>query len=284
MVALAALGAYGYKYVGFSDDYRVFFAPENPDLIAHDALQRTYINVDTVNFVLKPKDGSSILTREHLAAIWELTEAAWQIPYTVRVDSLSNYQHTRAEADDLIVEDLVPDPQALDEERVALVREVAMTEPALFKRHISADGTTTSIIATLQIAEDVENVQVMLAPEVHAVAEEFREAHPDLRLAIGGHVMMSTAFFEVTNADVGTLFPLMFLFLAITLMLFLRSFFGALAGMIVVLLSVLAAMGTHFFFGVKLTPVSGSAPVIILTVAVADSIHLLVSMGKAMAR
>ena len=42
-----------------------------------------------------------------MAAVEELTEAAWQIPYTIRVDSVSNFQHTYATEDDLIVEDLV---------------------------------------------------------------------------------------------------------------------------------------------------------------------------------
>ena len=61
------------------------------------------------------------------AAVW-LTEAGWQAPYSRRVDSLANFQHTTAEGDDLYVRDLVdrqePDPSrsAVANPRRRLVR------------------------------------------------------------------------------------------------------------------------------------------------------------------
>ena len=42
-----------------------------------------------------------------LEAVEELTEGAWQIPFALRVDSITNFQHTWADGDELIVEDLV---------------------------------------------------------------------------------------------------------------------------------------------------------------------------------
>ena len=61
-------------------------------------------------FVLAPADGM-VFTPETLSAVEWLTEQAWQIPYSIRVDSVTNFQHTYAEGDDLIVEDLVMDAQ-----------------------------------------------------------------------------------------------------------------------------------------------------------------------------
>ena len=37
----------------------------------------------------------------------EATEDAWQIPHSTRVDGITNFQHTWADGDELIVEDLV---------------------------------------------------------------------------------------------------------------------------------------------------------------------------------
>ncbi|NIR95563.1 MAG: hypothetical protein GWO08_18565, partial [Gammaproteobacteria bacterium] len=42
-------------------------------------------------------------------------------------------------------------------------------------------------------------------------------------------------------------------------------------------MSIVVAMGTIVWFGVEITPVMGGAPAIILTLAVADSIHLLIT-------
>lgn len=58
---------------------------------------------------IEPRQGG-VSTAETMKIVKELTEASWQIPYSIRVDSVTNYQHTRAEEDDLIVADLVKNP------------------------------------------------------------------------------------------------------------------------------------------------------------------------------
>jgi len=80
----------------FDTDYRIFFSEANPQLIAFENLQDTYTKNDNVLFVLAPKDGQ-IFTNQTLDAIEWLTKEAWQIPYSNRVDSISNFQHTYAE-------------------------------------------------------------------------------------------------------------------------------------------------------------------------------------------
>ena len=52
---------------------------------------------------MAPK-GGSVFTREALGAIEELTEALWRVPKSIRVDSLTNYNHSQAVGDDLSVE------------------------------------------------------------------------------------------------------------------------------------------------------------------------------------
>ena len=98
---IAAMGA-GARYLTFTSDYRVFFGDDNPQLVAFDSLQDTYSRNDNAMFVLAPEDGD-VFTRETLAAVAWLTERAWQTPYSIRVESLTNYQHTSAVGDDLQV-------------------------------------------------------------------------------------------------------------------------------------------------------------------------------------
>ena len=66
---------------------------------ASDQLEKTYTQDDNVIFLLIPQDGD-VFTRKTLAAVEELTKMAWQLPYSLRVDSLSNFQHTSAEGDE----------------------------------------------------------------------------------------------------------------------------------------------------------------------------------------
>ncbi len=282
VLALAVWAAAGNQYRAFSNDYRVFFDAQNPDLLAHEMMERTYVAADVISFVIKPQDGTDMFTPDHLRSIQELTELAWQIPFVVRVDSLSNYQHTAAEGDDLLVDDLIPEGVEFTPERIAEIRRIAMAEPQLFRRAISEDGTATSVVATLEVPEEGVNMQTVIVPKVDEIQNSFREAHPDLRLSTTGQLMMSLWFFRVTQSDLSTLFPIMILILAVSMALLLRSFLASGVAIVTVLLSVLSAMGLWFYLGVKLTPASGSVAVIIVTVAVADAIHLLVTIGKEM--
>ena len=121
--------ASGAKNLGFDTNYRVFFSDENPQLQAFDELQRVYTKTDNIMFVLKPKEGD-VFQSNVLKAVRELTEESWKIRNSTRVDSLSNYQHTYAEGDDLTVIDLIED----DNPDIPFIRDVAMNEPLLLNK------------------------------------------------------------------------------------------------------------------------------------------------------
>ncbi|MCZ6767826.1 MAG: RND family transporter, partial [Acidobacteria bacterium] len=79
---------------------------KNPQLKVLEAYEDTYTKDKNAFIAVEAKE-SDLFTPETLAAIEELTEAAWQIPYSRRVDSITNFQHTWADGDDLVVEKLV---------------------------------------------------------------------------------------------------------------------------------------------------------------------------------
>ncbi|MGB0958247.1 MAG: RND family transporter, partial [Litorivicinus sp.] len=94
LTIIATLGlTAGGQFLYFDTDYRTFFGKDNPQLNAFESLQQTYTKIDNVNFAIDPLSGKAN-DPEVLAAIETLTLEAWQLPYSIRVDSLSNYQHT----------------------------------------------------------------------------------------------------------------------------------------------------------------------------------------------
>ena len=82
IAATVAAGS-GARFLEFTTDYRVFFSKENPQLRAFEELQDVYSKNDNVLFVIAPKDGK-VFTRDTLATVEWLTEAAWQLPYSSR--------------------------------------------------------------------------------------------------------------------------------------------------------------------------------------------------------
>jgi predicted RND superfamily exporter protein len=285
-IVVAAVAASGIRYIYFDSDYRAFFGKHNPQLRAFETLQNTYTKTDNVLFILAPTDGN-VFTADTLAAVFDLTEAAWQIPYSIRVDSLTNFQHTEAEGDDLIVADLVPDTRDLGPEQLARIRRIALHEPLLLHRLISPSGHVTGVNVTIQLPDPAEQSGEEIADIVdHArgLAERVRAEHPDIVLHLTGMAVMNNAFPEVSLHDQRTLVPLMLGVAMIVLLLMLRSVAATVATLLVIALSVLTAMGLAGWLGIGLTPPSAQAPTIVLTLAVADCVHVLISFLHAMRR
>lgn len=103
------LCGYGAMTLRFTNDYRIFFSDKNPQLKAFDEFQAIYGKQDSILIAVESKTGS-IFNAETLTAIQALTEQSWQTPYSTRVDSLANYQHTEAREDELLVQPLFVKP------------------------------------------------------------------------------------------------------------------------------------------------------------------------------
>ena len=276
VLAAAAAGSGG-QYLEFANNYRVFFSQENPELIAFDRFQDTYTKNDNILFVLQPEDGQ-VLSPAMAEAQERLTEGAWKIPFAIRVDSVTNFQHTWADGDDLTVEDLVRDGADMAPEELARREAIALAEPLLTANLISPEADTVGINVVLQYPEKSLTEVPEAVGFARDLAEEIRRDFPGVHVALSGVSMLNNAFAESGQADAMTLIPAMYGVLIVVMVLVLRSFTGVLATLLVIALSTITAMGLAGYAGVKLTPVSVTAPTIVLTLAIADSVHILVSM------
>ena len=276
LIVFTLFGASGAQFLYFDNDYRAFFGKENPQLNAFEKLQQTYTQVDNVNFAFEPLGDQKANSPEVLAAVEELTEMGWQLPYSIRVDSLSNYQHTEVDQDDLIVRDLYFDALNMEENDKELVEIVSTSEPSLAGRVHDIAHRSTSVSVTVQIPGKDPQELVVIAAAARKMAAEIEAKYP-VKIRTGGVVFLNNAFLEASMADSAKLIPMAFLFILIISYILLRSVVGVLNVFIVCILSIVFAMGCGGWMGVGLTPPSASAPIIIVTLAVADSIHLLVS-------
>ncbi len=280
-VAVFALASGGQR-LSFTNDYEVFFGEQNPQLQAFQQLQETYTKNDNILIMLEPS-GGDVFTPETLKAVLDLTEQAWQTPYSTRVDSLSNFQYTYAEEDDLIVTDLIEDPDSIDDAQMQQLREIALAQPLLVNRLLSPSADVTGLNITFELPNAdpfAESSEIMAY--IDATLADIEQRYPSIKTAKTGVVVMNKAFPEASFKDMSTLIPAAFLVILIGFLLFTRNIWGTVASLIVMIMSIAAAMGTAGWMGIVLTPPSASAPTLILTLAVADCVHFLVTMFQQM--
>ncbi len=272
----------GARYLTFTSDYRVFFGEDNPQLLAFERLQDTYSRNDNAMFVLVPGSGD-VFSRETLTAVAWLTERAWQTPYSIRVESLTNYQHTSADGDDLRVEDLAYAPEALTDDDLRRIREIALDEPALVNRLVSPDGHVTAVNVTIDLPGIDTTAENPLTVEfVRQLRREFRQTFPAIEVRLSGIAVMNQAFPEASQYDMTTLFPVMLLMFVGVLYFWVKGLGGAITTFLIMIFSIAGAMGLAGWLGIALTPPSFSAVMIIPTMAIADSVHVLMNYVLAM--
>ncbi len=265
----------GLETLGFSNDYRVYFSKENPQLQAFNNIQATYNKSDSVMFVLQPDDGD-VFSQKTLSAIQQLTEKAWKIPYSSRVDSLTNFQHTKAEEDDLIVADLVVDSLVSINERNT-IKEIALNEPFLRNRLVSISGHVAGVNVTVQLTGDDPTEVVKVATAARELVLDIEKSYPGMKVYLSGMTMMSNSFNEAALNDNKLLVPLMYACIILILWGSFKSLSATISVVILILCSVVSSLGIAGWLGWSLTPTSAIAPTIILTMAVADCVHILVT-------
>ena len=263
--------------VRFDSSYRIFFSEDNPQLKAFDALQNIYTKDDNVMLVLTAESGS-IYEEDFLEAVQWVTDQGWQVPYSRRVDSITNFQNSVAIEDDLYVDDLVPEGEVLDRARLEEIRKSALAEPALYNRIINDRGHTTgvNITVTLPGLDDMTEVPEVVS-KIREIEKEFESLYPNIDMRKAGVVMLNNAFSESAMSDMGKVMLPMFMAIFVIMAVLLRSFFGMAATGLVVLISIVGAMGMMGWYGYNLSTPIMSAPVMIMTLAVADSIHIFIT-------
>ena len=272
LIITVAAGA-GVRNLGLSTDYRTYFSDDNPDLVAYEEIENIYTRNDNVLFIIKPRDGD-VFTARTLEAIRGLTEDAWQIPHSTRVDAITNFQHTWADGDNLIVEDLLGNGE-ITRADVDRVRTVSLAEPLLAGRLIARDGNATGVNVRINLPGESSDELPATVAYVRSLAVDYSERYPELEIKTSGVVMLNMAFAEAPMNDLPLVMPLMFAAFLITIVAVLRSVGGTAGTLAVMGLSTVTAVGIAGHLGTFLDPTSASAPTIILTLAVADSIHIL---------
>ena len=275
---LTALAVSGNVFLETATSYRAFFEKDNPQYQALESLENIYGRNDSVVFLVVPED-RDFASEQSLAAVVWLTDRAWQTPYSTRVDSIANFQHTTAKGDDLFVRNLV-DPQKLNsaQER-SWIRKTALAEPRLAGNLVARDGTVSAVGITVQLSEEnslFEGSEV--AKFAYSLAAEAEEKFPGIDLRLVGSIIINDTLSNATIDSQITFLSVSLPIMALTLGILIRGVVGVMTTGLVIIFSVLAAIGIGGWAGLPFTPSTAPATTIVLMISIAGCVHLLVTL------
>ena len=273
ILILAGL-AQGLSKISFNPDINAFF-PENDTLTtSHLSIEDTYSSMDNAVIGIGVKEGT-VFTNEVLSLIEDLTERAWKTPHSLRVDSLSNYSYVSADGDDLYIEPFLEGSSAYDLKTLKEKELIIEEEELAYGAIISKDKKTSLInIVFDPPRKDIEAEYQESLNYVLGFLEEARKNHPEVDLIISGIVYMEYQSPMLLKAQMPKLMPTAILVILLTLFLLLRSLVAVAGSFLVILMSVVSAMGSIGFMSGDIAQPFIMVPILIATLAVADCVHL----------
>jgi predicted RND superfamily exporter protein len=274
---LVIASGYGAKNIKLNADYRAFFSDDNPHLVSFEDLQDQYNKVDNVLIAIIPQQGD-VFSNNMLSLLEEITNESWQVPYSRRVDSITNYQQTFSEEDDLVVESLFEEFSDFSSDKIERNKQVALNDPILAGNLLAYDGKATGVNITINLpgldqAKEVPEV----VGYIRDMIKRYEIKYPGVDFYLTGVTMTNAAFPEASAADMKVLFPVMILVILVLLFISLRGLWGALATFSIVIFSSAVAMGLFGWPSPQITPTILTAPIMIMTLAIADCIHILMT-------
>ena len=267
----------GGQNINVTNDYRSLFDKGNPQVIQLEGFEKIYGKSDKSIIAIAPHN-KNVFSKETLTAIENLTSAAWKTPFSTRVDSLTNYQYSYSIGDELIVEPLVENAIEYKENDLLRIQGIALNDSDIVGRLVSLNGDVAGLVIEFSLPPDQTDKAVQEV--TNYLAEMLNQAHADnsnIDYYLTGEIPLHRTFADATRDDLTKLMPIIFLVIVLVASIMLRSLWGTFALLSVVLLSVILVMGFAGWIKIEFNPANAGIPIIIATIAVAQSVHIIAS-------
>ena len=279
---IAICFAVGMGNLKFETDGRVFFDENNPDRIALDKFEAEYSKDDSMIMIISPKD-EKIFTQETLNFIGQLTADSWLLPYVRTVNSLTNFQSSYSENDDLIVSDLIPDIENISSQDIKKAKFAADNRIELKNQFVNANHSISQVNVLFRLPGLNPVVEIpFVMEEVNELIKKYKDLNPNIDIKLAGLVPTNAQFAKSAQDDGSTLTPLMILATLLAVAILLRAAVGVGLVFIIIILCSLVSMGSLGWSGNLINNATVIAPLMVMTLTVASAVHVLSSVRQTM--
>ena len=268
-----------------SNDFRVYFSSDNPELNAYELFEEDFTSHDSLVIigVLDDPTDSWLLPQYHQLLL-NIEDALWTVPTVHRVSTLTNYQFTEVDGDNLSVSaviDLLRQQVDTETSKRDQINPDFMSllerDPQLKGVFLSSDQLVIAFQADLYLDRDSPLQARTVYDFSNDLRQQWQTQNPEIDFYLLGSISSNVTLEDAVADDFVLLVPLTYLVLTLGLIFFLRSYKATLVTLVITTLSIVFSFSIFALFKTELTPVAGFVPTVILTLAVADCVHYLTS-------
>jgi predicted RND superfamily exporter protein len=251
-----------------------FVPADHPAALTRDRAREVFGLEDPAIIVFATPDGSSIFVPDALDAINAFTAEVGQVPGVSRgrIVSLTTEAAIRGEEGDLYVD---PIWEGGDQAEADAAWARVLTMPMLVGTLAAVDGSAAMVIVPV----DDPNHAEAEAAEIRRLAAD-AAAQAGLVAHVAGVTAMNARLSELVSSDTVKFLPAVFLTVIGTMWMSLRRFRPLIGALVVIGGSALVAIGSMGWADSRYYLITTALPVVVITIAVADSIHLTLAYLK----
>ncbi|HKA14574.1 MAG TPA: MMPL family transporter [Myxococcota bacterium] len=298
-VAIVAGGTWLIGSPRIDNSYEAFFAPGDPSYRAYLSYRDDF-GSDEISYLMyeAPDAAGGVFDLAVMERIARLTKALEdEVPFVYEVKSVTNAELIEPTDDGIRIRrvwrDFAHTQEAMDEARALFLSKPLyvgglVTGDARFGAlSIKMDRSSTDPPEQIRLDPNGGDSLGNLYPQVTSEKIEEIIARPDyagLRFYHSGDVPMNTAYNRIIEREDDLLMMISLAVIAAVLAVFVRTVVGVVGPLLVV---VIAVIGTTTFIaarGWKLDMMFGQVPNILVTVGVAEAVHILIEFGTAFRR
>ncbi|MBD64694.1 MAG: hypothetical protein CME62_05780 [Halobacteriovoraceae bacterium] len=255
--------------------YRAWYLKDDPLLLAYDKFEQRFGNDDSVIVSIYHPEG--FYTKKALELVYDFTDEYWTIPNIVRVDSLTNYDYIQSIDNSLEVNPLVTEEERenITPELITEIKQAVQGKKQLENNYISSDGKMVIISGKVAptLKQNTDNKETI--DRIESLISKYEKLYPEFKFYTAGTATFINIFREISERDLMLLIPVLFIVFGILLYRIYSRPSGVFYPFLIIFTSVGIMVGISGFLGHPLTTLSSAAPSILITIAVADTIHIL---------
>ena len=298
VITLVAGLASNLPKITFDTSTEGFLYKDDPQILMYNNFRNQFGRDEKIIVAIKTEDIFDKIFLEKLFRLHE--EIQENVPHIKEVNSLQNARKTIGNKSELIVEDLFLDGIPDDAKKLEAIAEFAKNNSIYRDLYLNADSTFTTIMITTNtytsigvedfdpLAEGFDEEEsvgdkelaFITAPETNALITSLEEIlnrykAPDFKIYDAGSPIVTKNLQTTLMADMSKF--ILYVVLTISFLLFLtfRRISGIVIPLLVVILTLLATIGSMALFGYPITSMTQILPSLLLAVAIGDSIHIL---------
>lgn len=272
-IVVTAAIAWGVTYTTTDASSKAILADDDPYRQEVEQVDRDFPPSTGAIFAFMPRDGN-IFSIASLRAMEALTERYAEVDSAVSVGSLINHRLDAVDADRFNRDYLVPDIADLDAQGLQQIRDIALADKDLTSTMLSPTGDMALASIRYLASPDDQDTRLRIARSIVELRDSLREQHPQMKIYVLGRALFELDSYKAQIEDRTYLAPLVLGLNMLLLWFCLRSIAFSLCVMSVSFVTIVLTVGTMGWINIPFNQISNMGPLVVLTIALADSIHI----------